>query len=82
MTYLRSELEYQEEVLRTAHFDFERYYREWCANNDLDLVELNKQNSKQVQSIFKQEETKLAPLETPPEKQDEKRVSKLLNKTL
>ena len=78
--YLRSELEYQEAVLSEAHLEFEFYYREWCANNDLDLVELNKQNSKQVQKIFKREENKLAPLEVPPEKQDEKRASKLYRK--
>ena len=78
--YLRSELEYQEAVLSEAHLEFELYYREWCANNDLDLVELNKQNSKQVQKIFKREESKLVPLEAPPEKQDEKRVSKLYRK--
>ena len=37
VNYLRSELDYQEEVLRVAHLDFESYYREWCANNDIDL---------------------------------------------
>jgi hypothetical protein len=52
VTYLRSELEYQEEVLRTAHFDFERYYREWCANNDVDVDALNKEHEDRVDKII------------------------------
>ena len=52
VSYLRSELEYQEEVLRTAHHDFESFYREWCANNDIDLASLNKKHSKRVDKLI------------------------------
>ena len=52
VTYLRSELEYQKEVLRTAHTDFESFYREWSASNDVDLDALNKQHSKRVDKII------------------------------
>ena len=52
VSYLRSELEYQEEVLHTAHHDFESFYREWCANNDIDLASLNKEHSKRIEKIL------------------------------
>ena len=52
VTYLRSELEYQKEVLRTAHADFESFYREWCANNNIDLDALNNKHSKRVEKII------------------------------
>jgi hypothetical protein len=52
VNYLRSELDYQEEVLRVAHLDFESYYREWCANNDIDLDGLNQQHSKRIDDIL------------------------------
>jgi hypothetical protein len=52
VTYLRSELDYQEEVLRAAHHDFESFYREWCANNDVDLADLNTKHSERVSQIM------------------------------
>ena len=52
VSYLRSELEYQEEVLRTAHHDFESFYREWCANNDIDLASLNKEHNERVSELI------------------------------
>jgi hypothetical protein len=52
VNYLRSELDYQEEVLRVAHLDFESYYREWCANNDIDLDGLNQQHSRRIDDIL------------------------------
>jgi hypothetical protein len=52
VTYLRSELDYQKEVLLTAHLDFESFYREWCANNDVDLDALNKKHSSRVDQII------------------------------
>ncbi len=78
--YLRSELEYQEAVLSEAHLEFELYYREWCANNDIDLSKLNQVNAKQVEKVFQKTEAKLVPFEQQPEKQDEKTVSKLYRK--
>ncbi len=78
--YLRSELDYQEAVLSEAHLEFEFYYREWCANNDFDLVQLNQDNAKQVEQVFKTREEKLVPLEAPVVKRDEKKISKLYKK--
>ena len=54
--YLRSELEYQEAVLSEAHLEFELYYREWCANNDLDLVD-----EKRVSKLYRKLARELHP---------------------
>ena len=52
LLYFRSELEYQEEVLKTAHGDFERYYSQYCGERNIDLVELNNKNAKKVKNIL------------------------------
>jgi hypothetical protein len=52
VTYLRSELEYQNEVLKSAHHSFESYHREWCANNDIDVDALNKKHSNAVKTTI------------------------------
>jgi len=50
--YLRSELDYQSEVLRTAHSEFEHYYRQWCANNDIDVASLNKKHAVKIKEVL------------------------------
>ena len=50
--YLRSELEYQEEVLTEYHHLFEEYYRRWCGENDVDINKQEQQNSKRVDEII------------------------------
>ena len=52
VNYLRSELEYQKEVLKSAHHEFESYHRQWCADNDIDIDALNKKNSKTVDALM------------------------------
>jgi len=52
VTYLRNEYEYQQEILDEVHHDFEHYYREWCADNDVDIDGLNKQHSKRVDKLI------------------------------
>jgi hypothetical protein len=52
VTYLRNEYEYQQEILNEVHHDFEHYYREWCANNDVDIDGLNKKHSKRVDKLI------------------------------
>ena len=46
------ELEYVLEVLKDAHLEFEVYYRTWCAENDVDLEELNRKNQRKVDMEF------------------------------
>lgn len=50
--YLRSELEYQEEVLSEYHLLFEKYYRTWCAQNNINIAKQEEKNSKRVQKIL------------------------------
>ena len=48
LLFYRSELEFQEEVLKTVHPEFEKYYREYCATKGIDIDLLNKNKSTQV----------------------------------
>ena len=52
LKFLRSEIQYQEEVLGVAHLDFELWYREWCEKNEVNLQDLNKQNKVRVDKIM------------------------------
>lgn len=50
------ELKYVKEVLKDGHLEFEEYYRQYCAENDIDLAELNKTNQKKVEAVFQRTE--------------------------
>ena len=52
LKFLRSELQYQKEVLSVAHQDFEVWYREWCANNEVNLAELNQKHETRISEII------------------------------
>ena len=54
LKFLRSELQYQEEVLSVAHQDFELWYRQWCIDNNINLDELNEKHEKRVNKILPQ----------------------------
>ena len=54
------ELEMIREILKDAHIEFEIFYRRWCAENDIDIAELNKKNHKKVEVIFNNQEKGLA----------------------
>ena len=54
LKFLRSELSYQEEILTTAHHDFEDWYRGWCQKNGVNLEELNKKHESQVSKKLSQ----------------------------
>ena len=74
---LKYELEYVQDILREGHQDFEVYYRQWCAKNDVDLAELNKRNQRKVDMIFIEEKShkmkeELATKEFKEEKRGEK----------
>ena len=75
--FLRSELEYQEAVLLDAHLDFETKYREYCANNDIDLNTANQENTERVEEMFESSERRLAIINKKPEKKEEKKMNKL-----
>ena len=42
------ELKYIKEVLEEGHIEFEIYYRQWCADNGVDLQALNEKNQRRV----------------------------------
>lgn len=66
------ELEMVREILKDAHLEFEVFYRRWCAENDVDLTELNKQNQKKVEVIFEKQKEGLAVIEPREEKKKDK----------
>jgi len=68
------ELEYVKEVLKTAHMDFELYHRQWCADNNVDLEDLNKKNHKQVTKVMSSGETGIEIVETKQKKERHKDV--------
>jgi len=81
------ELKYVKEVLEEAHFEFEMYHRQWCAENDVDLEELNKRNKRKVAMNFIENKTTELKLATISEKAKEKKdtlkgIYKLIAKKL
>jgi len=50
--YLRSDIEYQEEVLREYHTIFDEYYRAFCAENNVDIIEQEENNKEKIDSLF------------------------------
>ena len=48
----RSELEFMKEVLADYHLKFEQKQIEYCKKNNIDLKELQKQNSEKIKNTF------------------------------
>ena len=69
LLFVRSELEYQEEVLKDTHHEFEAYYRRYCADRDISLQQLNEKNDVRVGNLFKQAEDKKAALAHKPRRE-------------
>ena len=55
--YLLRDLEYVNEVLIEANKDFEIYHKKYCIENEIDLKEMNKENSTRVKNIFSSQST-------------------------
>jgi hypothetical protein len=86
LKFLRSELQYQEEVLSVAHQDFEVWYREWCGKNNINLGELNTKHETRVSKLLppsnfpdlKHDEHGISVLrENPVEKKEQKKFTSL-----
>jgi hypothetical protein len=58
LVYHRTELEYQEVVLKEVHIEFNKYYAKYCAENDIDLSEFNKENSENIEKEYEPLEKK------------------------
>ena len=52
LDYWESELEYIQEILKEWHLKFEEYHRQYCSDNNIDLVRLNKENSKKIDQLI------------------------------
>tara|TARA_R110000737_G_scaffold108191_1_gene140904 strand:- start:151 stop:618 length:468 start_codon:yes stop_codon:yes gene_type:complete len=52
LQYWLSEAEYVKEVLKEWHHTFEDYQREYCIEHDINLAELNSNNSEKVDKIM------------------------------
>jgi len=87
--YLRTELEYQEEVLTEYHQLFEEYYRTWCAENDVDIGKQEQKNSDRVEKMIPEPEVlqqnydkdnKIIPKEHIDDKLDARKFNKLYRK--
>jgi len=85
LKFLRSELAFQDEVLATAHQDFETWYRQWCENKGIDLQQLNQKNENRVSKIISQpifpdsnyDEAGLLVLEEKVKNEEKKKFTKL-----
>ena len=70
LLFARSELEYQETILKDVHQDFEEYYLKFCAEKGIDLKNLKTSKEEKVDNIFAQTENdKNALIHSPREKQ-------------
>ena len=61
------ELQYIEEVSAEAAIEFEKYYRSFCAINNVDIAALEEQNKERVEQYIVQEQI--------PEKSEEENVN-------
>ena len=72
LLFVYSEKEYMEEVLKGAHNDFERYYRQYCIDNDIDKEKLDRDNSEKIDKVLpppkpiEEDEFERVPMEAPP----------------
>ena len=64
LEYLHEECELLEDIIGEAAGDFEAYYREFCARNNIDLNKLNDQNKDRISDLYgvKPEEVKETPI--------------------
>ena len=56
MKYLYEELTLIEDLCGSAGSEFEKYYRAFCAQNDIDLNKLNEQNAERIKEVYNIEE--------------------------
>ena len=64
LEYLHEESELLEDIIGAAAGDFEAYYREFCAQNNIDINKLNDQNKDRISDLYgvKPEEVKETPI--------------------
>jgi hypothetical protein len=77
LLFVYSEKEYMQEVLKGAHNDFERYYRQYCIDNNINKQKLDEDNSEKIDKALPpppsplEDESGRVPMEVaPPPKKD------------
>lgn len=56
LKFLYEELGFIEDLCSTGATDFDAHYRQFCAENDIDLKKLNKENAEKIQKAYGIEE--------------------------
>ena len=79
LLYVRSELEYQETILKDAHYEFEKYYLKYCAEKNIDVSSLREGNEQKIESIFTNSESKKNELVHRPVEPERKKKTKAFN---
>ena len=57
LNLVNAEYNYVLEVLKEAHVEFEKYYRQYCADNNVPVDQLNKTHSEKLNKIFPKNQT-------------------------
>lgn len=52
LLFHNSELEFQKEVLREAHIEFDKYQIQYCLKNNINLENLREQHSEKIEKII------------------------------
>ena len=58
------EVKYLEEILLEGNQEFEIYYRRYCADNNIDLEELNRSHANKVETIFSNQSSVIKAIES------------------
>ena len=82
LDYWQSELEYIQEVLSEWHLKFEEYYRQYCADNNVDLARLNKENSEKIDQFIPKPVKKEIQFENKTDQKHFKKIYKQLARKL
>jgi len=56
LLFTYSELEYLNEALKDSHVEFEKYYQQFCKDNNVPLDELNKKNAERLEKVYPKKE--------------------------
>tara|TARA_Y100000593_G_scaffold79438_1_gene147914 strand:+ start:6501 stop:7139 length:639 start_codon:yes stop_codon:yes gene_type:complete len=79
LLFYRSELEYQEEVLKEAHAEFDKYYIKFCSERNINLEDLRQNNVERVEKEYSKAEAKKEGLVHKP-RSERKSSSKVFDK--
>jgi len=52
LVFVYSELEFIEDALKEAHYEFESYYHDYCTENKVPIDDLNKKHSEKLEKVF------------------------------